>query len=272
MSFLAGLLRRELAAPTSLSGSTTPDGAVVPRLASRFEDPGAPPWPGSRTAATDMDAGTEIRNSGATADAPIAGMPAAARPAGYWAVPSAAAAAARTTVNPAGTPVPGSPGPPTWQPVRGVPPQMNPAPSVPQAAAGQGTPPGSLQVPEHPFPRASRTELLTAAGTGVRRGTGEQGPQIHPSGVEPGEASAARAARLAPQEEKGTSRRLAEPGTVRPRLDPLTRHEPARAPEQHIHVHIGRIEVKAVAAPAQRPPAPEQTGLMSLDEYLGGRP
>ena len=60
---------------------------------------------------------------------------------------------------------------------------------------------------------------------------------------------------------------------VRPRLDPLPRPEPMRPEPVHIHVSIGRIEVRAVTAPPARQAAPaEPTGLMGLDEYLRSRP
>jgi hypothetical protein len=64
----------------------------------------------------------------------------------------------------------------------------------------------------------------------------------------------------------------ADAWALRPRLEPLSRPEPARPPEQHVHVSIGRIEVRTVAAPPAPHHAPEQPGLMSLDDYLKSRP
>ena len=111
-----------------------------------------------------------------------------------------------------------------------------------------------------------------ASPAGARRHPDGANQALQRSGTVPRVADTVPAGRTGLRDRRATPGQPPEPGLVRPRLEPLLRSEPARAPEQHIHVHIGRIEVKAVAAPPRRPAAPERTGLMSLDEYLQGRP
>jgi hypothetical protein len=47
--------------------------------------------------------------------------------------------------------------------------------------------------------------------------------------------------------------------------------DPAPPPEPTVHVTIGRVEVRAVTAPARPPRAAPAARTMSLDEYLAER-
>ncbi len=242
---------------------------MVPRLASRFEEPGAPLWPGSGNvaAATGEDAGpwTGDAPSGSTCTAAAASAPAPDRPAvprpGPRPAPPAAAAPQPGGVR---TPRAGTVTPPA---VRERP-HLAVDAAPPRAAAANR--PGS-PVPAVPQPGVRPG----AAGPDDRHNTGgEPGHLMRAAGVVRGEATVWRPAGVPAQRRTETPApsQFPEAGTVRPRLEQLLRREPARAPEQHIHVHIGRIEVKAAAAPAQPPAAgPPASGLMSLDEYLKGR-
>lgn len=283
MSFLAGLLRREIPTPTASAGSTTPDAAVVPRFASRFEDRGAPRWPGTvghpATGISAMDAGADIRTgaghselpgspitAGPMATGPMAGPSAAVRqpkPGNGQLVPATPAPYFSSPLAPAGS-LPSFP-----QAGRENQPRTGTGPSARQAAGA----PGSLRGAQQQVQPARLTDLQPAAAHQGGPDPAETGQPARPSGVVRGEATAARSGRATPQHFPDVLLPPSAPSSVRPRLEPLPRRETARAPEQHIHVHIGRIEVKAVAAPVQRPAAvPECTGLMSLDEYLEGRP
>ena len=270
MSFLAGLLRRELPATATLgssapAGGTTADAAVVPRLASRFEDPGAPQWPGNASMAALDEPAAEAGGTGG-APAGVAEPPAAAVPP----APREGTAAPSTAPRRAGdTPGPAMPGPPVRQPA---------APGRPSSAGEQrpGPPaaePGRLPTSGRPAVPALGMESGPAASPAVaRRGPNRSNQALQRSGTVPRVADTETAGRPGVRDRRATPGQPPELSLVRPRLEPLLRREPAHAPEQHIHVHIGRIEVKAVAAPLRRPAPTERTGLMSLDEYLQGRP
>lgn len=279
MSYLAGLLRRELpaAAPDAgplgggslNAGSTTPEGAVVPRLASRFEEPGAPLWPGSGNVAAPMgeDAGPWARGTpaGSTRAAAAAGAPAPEGPAMPRPAPGSAPAAAAA-------PRPG--GVDAAQAGAVTPPAVRER----RPLAVHAAPPGAAAAnrPDGPVPAVPQPDVRPDAAAPGRRHTpvGDAGQLVRPAGVVRAEATGWRPAGVPAQRHTETPAPPHDPeaGTVRPRMEPLARREASRAPEQHIHVHIGRIEVKAVAAPAQRPAAgPPASGLMSLDEYLKGR-
>lgn len=282
MSYLAGLLRRELPAAqgagtlgagTLKAGRTTPEGAVVPRLASRFEEPGAPLWPGSGNLAAPMgeDAG------------PWAGGTPTGTPAGS--TRAAAAASARALEGPAvPRPAPGSAPAAAAAPRPGGVDAARPGAAAPPAVRERrplpvhAAPPGAAAAnhPDGPAPAVPQPGVRpdAAAPGGRHTPVGDAGQLARPAGVVRGEATGWRPAGAPAQRRTETPAPPHDPeaGTVRPRMEPLARREASPAPEQHIHVHIGRIEVKAVAAPAQRPAAgPPASGLMSLDEYLEGR-
>lgn len=273
MSFLAGLLRRELPA-TATPGSSAPaggtaaDAAVVPRLASRFEDPGAPQWPGNATMAALDEPAVEAGGTGG-APAGVAEPPAAAVPPAPREGTAAPSTAPRRAGDAGDIPARAMPGPPVRQPA---------APGRPSSAGEQhpGPPPaepGRLRTPGRPAVPALGIEPGPAASpAGARRGPDGENQALRRSGTVSRVADTVPAGRPGQRDRRATPGEPPGPGLVRPRLEPLLRSEPAQAPEQHIHVHIGRIEVKAVAAPPRRPAATERTGLMSLDEYLQGRP
>lgn len=283
MSFLAGLLRRELPyAPSTErpAAGTSSALAVVPRLASRFENPGTAWWPGSKEQSrsgegrdgTDLewleerDAKWSLRRDTETGNALTPGNP--SRP---TVGRDGAAAPQQAPVSVAGRPgiareasAP-HPGLADGDPRRG-----EVASTVRPAAAAALPIPVSLPAV---FSAAGRLDAATAskvplfaqatADDGVGRPRREAGVVL---GLEqPGDNSPAA-------HSHGAAWQGNPHGQVRPRLEALGRREAAKAPEQHIHVSIGRIEVRAVAAAAPKPPAPGRAGLMSLDQYLRDRP
>ncbi|ALE06459.1 hypothetical protein AL755_14980 [Arthrobacter sp. ERGS1:01] len=270
MSFVAGLLGRERPAisrgtgASAASAGTTAGLAVLPRLASRYEEAGAPLWPGNAAplleseTETGSEAGPDPSRTSVIAPAP------AVQP---GAVPSISRPAARSEDGPALRPAPVAPG------SRGYPQPAVPAKEREDATTqrlGVAAPPAPapavrpvLRPKERPAPEPAeprRSERVAAAPgrpDGVVRGEAVTPPA-------PTQAAHAR-------REPATLEARAT-GTLRPRLEPLMRREAVRAPEQHVHVHIGRIEVKAATVPAPRAAAPERPALMSLDEYLADRP
>ncbi|RAN77916.1 hypothetical protein B5P43_17900 [Bacillus sp. SRB_336] len=282
MSFVAGLLRREFpaagegtpSAEAMAASSTTPEPAVLPRLASRFEGAGAPLWPGGGNAAllpdTEPDAepatgattGPDSRSGPARTPSTA---PPPARPFGAaHALPGPGAVEpGRGSARPPATARPGSPAPAQ--------------PPAPVERGGHGLAPHQLPSAE-PSPRpVPRRAAHAGQGTAAEAPGGLRGQVLPAAPAQPAGTVRGQAADLPnPGPEPRAQRLPTQPppatGTLRPRLEPLLRREASRAPEQHIHVHIGRIEVKAATAPAQRPSAPERPGLMSLDEYLADRP
>lgn len=285
MSFLTGLLRRELPPAPSAAGAvagTTSALAVVPRLASRFESPGTPWWPGSGEQdssgggreSTDLerleerDAKESLRSGTQASEAPITGNPALpserqdgtdrleeppqSRAARSWKVDEASA--------PHSSVVEGNPH--RGEGSNSVRPAVVAALSMPVSLPAVFSDAESLDAATaSAVPMLAQATAEDGAGrlgrvSGVvhgLEGTGESSPAAHSHGD-------GRAVWQGSTE-----------GQLRPRLEPLARREAARAPEQHIHVSIGRIEVRAVAAPAPQTPARERAGLMGLDEYLRDR-
>lgn len=58
---------------------------------------------------------------------------------------------------------------------------------------------------------------------------------------------------------------------ARPQQQPMRDQRPQPAPEPHIEIHIGRIEVLAVQPPAAAAPAPRRDRSTSLADYLAGQ-
>ncbi|ALO67455.1 hypothetical protein AS189_14350 [Arthrobacter alpinus] len=279
MSFLAGLLRRELPPAPSAAGavaSTTSALAVVPRLASRFENPGTPWWPGSGDGRDgnhlerleERDAKEGLRSGTQTGDArrpgnpsrPATGQEGTARPEEApvslahrpWSAPGASALHSSVTERSPRMGMETSPGRPAAADALPMPVSL----STVFSGAGPMDPATASTVPlfaqtttEDGAGRMGRMAGVVQGMEGMR----DNGRADHSHGV-------------GPAVWQGSTE-----GAVRPRLEPLARREPAKAPEQHIHVSIGRIEVRAVSAPAPQPPARERAGLMGLDEYLRDR-
>lgn len=268
MSFVAGLLARELptvsrGAGASGSAGTTPVLAVLPRLASRYEEAGAPLWRGSGNATLESEA-----ESGAeTGPGQAPRSPAAPRPAfPTGPVPAGPGPATRTVGGLALRPAPAAPGSLGYPPG----PVTERRAAVAQHRGDAGPPPPAPVI--RPVLRPAERPAQEAPG--LRHGETQATTPRRQDGVVRGQAAATAVPAAATRARREPAPQPVVPATgmLRPRLEPLVRRETVRAPEQHIHVHIGRIEVKAVAAPATRPAAPERTRLMSLDEYLEGRP
>lgn len=288
MSFLAGLLRRELPPVPSgspVQGGTTPAASVEPRLASRFENPGSHLLAGfenqgasddgqdepgiEKFVGRDADAVVWGSHSGQTGDIGMRGnlahpAMAPAATARLGGVPESGSGRPELAKDPAalysgntgGNHSQGGEGG-TFRPVTAATRALSPA--VPVAfSAAQRLDPAMAST----MPRMSRAILDGGAGR-----PGRQADVVH--GMERTEDNHGSGGR--PPGNAWQGRHEAE-GVVRPRLEPLARREQARAPEQHIHVSIGRIEVRAVPALAPHRPEPERAGLMSLDEYLKDRP
>ncbi|WP_269936625.1 hypothetical protein [Arthrobacter sp. HY1533] len=285
MSFLAGLLRRELPPAPSATGAlagTTPAAAVVPRLASRFEAPGLPWWPGSG----EQDAAFEGR--GGTVAHPGNDFPGAAPHRHGDSTPDATAPRdpGRANMEAGGPRLTGG----AAAPVGVRPPGEKPGAAGRATSSGRGikatTGEAGRRETRPVVPPAPVAGAALPAARRLAQLTGENRPQapLFPTAGEAGHLG--RAAGVVnglewtgdhgPATHHHADGRPAWPdaveGQVQPRLEPLARREPARAPEQHIHVSIGRIEVRAVAAAAPQPPTAGRAGLMSLDEYLRDRP
>lgn len=291
MSYVSGLLHRELgladsASPTTYasvpsqvsvpSQGTAAGHAVVPRLASRFEEPGAPRWPGlggeaaegsgvfsgvgQRAVGVDLSTRAPRTLPEKTDDQNLV-LPRAA-PGRNGAEPDSLAGQPRVSG-------PGESGPPT------VPTPHSSVPG-PDSRWHQGAAQG-LELPAPPAPgvRPQLPDGPATAGAAAAEARAAAGPAAgrtaHPAvrtGVVPSPVQAAAWGRTLPRQDTAP-----DGGAVRPRLEPLPRPEPARAEPAHIHVSIGRIEVRAVTAAPARVPAPAaETGLTSLDDYLRGRP
>lgn len=290
MSFVAGLLARELgpSAPFghyhSAAGpgpGTTPDAEVVPRLTSRFEEPGAPRWPGT---AGDSVAGVRDRGETRSRDAASDGPDATAPDAATGNLGPVLAAVRPLVGNPAvgdGGPDARTPGRPDGGVAEGP---GEPSLHRGTALPGFGRPANMLP----PFERRARQEPdMAAAGSvppmdpamgrgGTRPGSAFAGPHAAATGMGrlAGDADVVPYAPRTPKPPRKTEPVGAngqEDPAVWPRLDPLPRPETVRKEPSHIHVSIGRIEVRAVASPPPRPAgSQEPTGLMGLDEYLRG--
>ncbi|MFQ4147447.1 hypothetical protein AAGW05_01935 [Arthrobacter sp. LAPM80] len=277
MSFVSVLLARELgtAAPRSAAAmtGTTPERAVVPRLASRFEEPGAPRWPGM--------AGDSAADPGETRESPARGTNREAP----------GKAALNTPAPPDASVVPAPRNAPhSGQDVSHV---QRPGPLLPDQTERPSSPATRQAVPGRRWQGAQEQELVKpapftsddspnlAAEPSTGRGAAREGRDAAQFGPqETGQGQPAGRSGVVPSATQAAVwKRPWQAGpdpegvAVRPRLDPLQRPEPAREEPAHIHVSIGRIEIRAVAAPPARQASPaEPSGLMGLDEYLRGRP
>jgi hypothetical protein len=150
----------------------------------------------------------------------------------------------------------------TTAPEDSSPARSNRSPAADQPLLPVVSRPNDLRGPSHPHQLAEDAAFEFSKSANQLASPGPYQPLIA--------ASQQTAPRLQPRESPPTSAAARTSGSEAAR-----RAQPAQREADEIHIHIGRIEVAAIAQPSPRPAAAAARRSLNLDEYLrrgNGRP
>ncbi len=157
-------------------------------------------------------------------------------------------------------------------------PRPPPAPPEPETPRSQEIPraePASQRARAEPVgTRIKQHSVERRFETLVREHTVQRVREIIPSGQPPPRSPAPppeQASRREPPARQNPAPLAPAPASRRAAISQRATPAPAPAPEPVVHVTIGRVEVRAVQAPASKPTARPREPRMGLDDYLARR-